>query len=1123
MREIINWLHLTDIHFGLDANSWLWPKSKHELFKDIKSLGEKNGGYDLVFFTGDFSQKAKKEEYEKLNKDLEELWNIFTKIGRTPLLCAVPGNHDLERPDKGTSVVKALTQLWWSDSDIQRQFWQNDTSEYRIAIKNYFANYVEWFSKLAIPKIKMNNGILPGDFSGTFQKDKVKLGIIGLNTSFLQIIDGDFKGKLDVHVAQINSVCGGNPYQWFNEQTASLLLTHHPPSFLAPESLENFRQEIYPPGNFIVHLCGHMHKPEASETREAGAQPRRLRQAPSLFGLEYWGDNKPVQRIHGYNAGQFIFEDDHGIEKLWPRISQTSLSGGWKICPDHKYDLNQDNNMVTNFNFDINENDKIDTSDNEASTLVKNISTGQSTVQNHDLNLLGESPNENTARERLSHCPRFSLNIYGQQHRNIRLQEQAEFENELRKLRYVWVTADWGTGTEEFLASSIDRFRTNDLKPDAFHLRCDEAFDIDRLESMFPQQFGMALPVFCTFVTKLKCSFLVFDDIQPEICIGEQIERLLKMAKAIIDYCPDLYLIFVSRTKPELQQLSIVELRPLDIPDVGTYLKHHPEATSDLQTPEIIEKLYEHSDGLPMHLDRIINALKVSSLPSVLDTDMEILSGNTIISEKKSKALIHAVSIIANASDSPSKRSFRLLKVLSVLQYGETLETLRHFLQTEPFFDTHALQLLKLTLLDAIPLQQTTPHVVIGQSGINGQSAPKILKVPRQVRDYIQSILTEDEREEIVFAGLEKYFGRHWRDGKIKLRGIPIEFRDYLNSGVGNEFYLIYHLINQAIKNRDDFMVKIGAILGIAYANHLKDADRYRDLVTTTGYLIKIIDCAEFPNEYSSLAFLYGEGLRMTDNNEDSVKYLKTSLEVSGAKISKKEKATIWLSIALLKEDDNKNDEAVAAAEEAMKYAEEDSSTSLQALTIITGAITNDSEKKKKLYKIEETARKKKFLTTANNISISLSEEEKDSSKKISLLDEVIKSDEQGYNRARALVAKAGAIKNKDRNINLRPDEIFGLTWAYSYLYTQRFMSMFSKCHEALWKIFESKGNITQLLILFRHSSFLWRIRGEDNKEAEYLKRLSNLNIEEVQKQESSTILLEFRYFNYRVKLVLSK
>src|SRR5262249_52617894 len=167
----------------------------------------------------------------------------------------------------------------------------------------FFANYTEWCSKVSVPTVQATAGTLPGDFSASFTKGTVTLGIIGLNSTFLQVSDGDFKGKLDLHVSQINALCDADPVRWLSGRTATVLLTHHPPSWLAPDALKHFRQEIYPAGRFLAHLCGHQHEPEAFELAEAGAPPRRLRQAPSLFGLDSWNGADPKERIHGYTAG----------------------------------------------------------------------------------------------------------------------------------------------------------------------------------------------------------------------------------------------------------------------------------------------------------------------------------------------------------------------------------------------------------------------------------------------------------------------------------------------------------------------------------------------------------------------------------------------------------------------------------------------------------------------------------------------------------------------------------------------------------------------------------------------------------------------------------------------------
>ncbi len=68
-----------------------------------------------------------------------------------------------------------------------------------------------------------------------------------------------------------------------------------------------------------------------------------------------------------------------------------------------------------------------------------------------------------------------------------------------------------------------------------------------------------------------------------------------------------------------------------------------------------------------MHLDRILRALKVSSLASVLDADLEEGLQSLGTGQETPKAIVHAVSSLFRSEEKRSLRSFRLLKVLTVL------------------------------------------------------------------------------------------------------------------------------------------------------------------------------------------------------------------------------------------------------------------------------------------------------------------------------------------------------------------------------------------------------------------------------------------------------------------------
>ena len=129
---------------------------------------------------------------------------------------------------------------------------------------------------------------------------------------------------------------------------------------------------------------------------------------------------------------------------------------------------------------------------------------------------------------------------------------------------------------------------------------------------------------------------------------------------------------------------------------------------------------------------------------------------------------------------------------------------------------------------------------------------------------------------------------------------------------------------------------------------------------------------------------------------------------------------------------------------------------------------------------------------------------------------------ERSYNQVRAIVSKADAIAKSQTPRELKPQEVTSLVLAYSYLHAQRFGSLFDTCHRVLWQVFEERGETPPMLRLFRHSSFVWRIRGDEQKETDYLKRLSSRDVQSTPPAGASVILLELGYFLKRVKAILS-
>src|SRR5579862_4735216 len=99
--DCFSWLHLTDFHYGLKGQKFLWPNLRKPFLDDLNLLHAKTGPWQAVLFTGDLVQSGKSSEFDDMQREvLDRLWGKLRELGsEDAVLLAVPGNHDLCRPD----------------------------------------------------------------------------------------------------------------------------------------------------------------------------------------------------------------------------------------------------------------------------------------------------------------------------------------------------------------------------------------------------------------------------------------------------------------------------------------------------------------------------------------------------------------------------------------------------------------------------------------------------------------------------------------------------------------------------------------------------------------------------------------------------------------------------------------------------------------------------------------------------------------------------------------------------------------------------------------------------------------------------------------------------------------
>jgi hypothetical protein len=75
-----------------------------------------SGPWDVVIFSGDLTQSGARDEFDKLDEILQELWAQFAALGCSPKLIVLPGNHDISRPAQLKAELR-LMKRWWSEAE----------------------------------------------------------------------------------------------------------------------------------------------------------------------------------------------------------------------------------------------------------------------------------------------------------------------------------------------------------------------------------------------------------------------------------------------------------------------------------------------------------------------------------------------------------------------------------------------------------------------------------------------------------------------------------------------------------------------------------------------------------------------------------------------------------------------------------------------------------------------------------------------------------------------------------------------------------------------------------------------------------------------------------------------
>lgn len=1052
------WLHFSDIHVGMSDYGRLWPRASANLSDDIPRILERCGTFDLIIFSGDLVQKGEAEEYDEFDRVIEEiLGGVADLQGKRPALLTVPGNHDLVRSSSLTPEYLAL-KGYWNNHELQRKIWEKDGEVFLGFVNNSFRNYIEWRNK-SIERgthiAPVVEGFIAGDARYDISTNLGEIAIVGLNSAWLQQSEGDYLGALHVDVNQLLRVTEKNPDRLVRSKSASLLVTHHPASWIRKQGVANWANDINPHGRFDAHLFGHMHSPDAVSISHGGGLARRDIQSASLFGLEYFGNE--FERIQGYAAHRLSIDGREKRLTVWPRRLMGVSSGKMKIVPDSSQDIDEETASYTI----------------RYETDYKPSEIGLTAIDVGNINRLGMDDSVDLS------LIQKDIGEY-KAHSSVRRIEQQACIDALKKDGVVWIAAEWGMGREGFISSirrilNISSNRTYGFDLNGFENR-DEYLD------GFRARYGSSLQKMCEAISNVGASILILDDVESTSdARGEAsfVAAMEDVAETIAQFAQDTLILICSRRAPRSNRFSVSELRALDEADLASYVRNSEIGGEKYAKAEAVSKLYRLTDGVPSRIDTALRDLEITSLEDLASSNPDFaLTGTGMVVEMPRPLEISVVSL-KEASDRFDRRAYDLLTALSLLPKGERLSRIKRFFGVHPVGAAHARALLEKGLID------TSNLIAVGRDVTD--STDKALMVPRIVREFVREQVSQDEERVLDEKAIELYFGPDWRIGDIGKSPTGKRVGEALcdDYEIQNASTLIFRQVRRALALEENGELNKAVRLALSFIYILYQGDHYRGGASLCEDMIEVLkERDDVEDSVTEIRYYYARNLRMIGKRVEAIQVFES---LSGKLQDKNKRQLVEVELCFARQRQGEIDKAREAAKRAIAINPK-SHQALSARAVLAECMENPKERIEELYKLLEEAQKKKADIVANNIRLIIASSSEAKGKKAAELRRGIVNNARRegdyYNFARAIVSLA---RSGER---LFDEEIMYLMESYHYLYNERLYSLFDSCHLALWSVFEERGDIENLLGLFRHSSFIWRLSGRAEKEDEYIRRI---------------------------------
>lgn len=1076
-------LHVSDVQFGRNHRFGRLAQNEvlattfdtlfHRLRADIDLLAAQEIKPQLMVVSGDLAEWGLKSEFEDSLKFLQELC-AHTQIPRTNVIL-VPGNHDVNR---------ALCEGYFKTCEGEGE---KPIAPYWPKWKHYHSLFSRFYE--GIPEISFSEE----EPWTLYEIPELRIAIAATNsTIFESHLEPDHYGWL-----------GDPQLEWFQKRLREyedrrwfrIAVVHHNVDRGAVNDEENlrdaddFKRVLAPYVNLVLH--GHTHK----------------------SGLGWINPNIPILSTGSAALTPSALPPETGNQYQIVRVSNEGFDR-WTRCYNPPRWIGDTSSSPDGSSWHTKQPVTFQLA--EAAFTLQSEDSADATelpLTENSLVDISEPVDQNRIKERLRRLPRFLLAATNQ-HRAVRRQDQETFAEILHRTHTVWLTVDWGLGKDGFLATTLERIGGPEALSEVFRLQCGKANSCDELWEAAEPQLGLSFQEFLAVVTLSPNATLIFDDLPSVIASGTERENFDSKIRPIVDFCPDLRLIFVTRNEPRsVEPKNMLALRPFDPEETLNYLKFHDHRRSGLADSFDIDRVHSWSAGLPMHLDRLLERLPFLPLTSILDEDVPVPTEH--LTEPLPESLRKIVLEISSSSDKKVRQSWRLLKVLTVLRDGETFDSIKRFYRRDPFYVRDIELLMINRLLEGVSISQTATDLrkETYRTTQTGAFQPKLLRVPRQVRDHVNSLISDTDKDEIIRNSMGLFFGPDWAQGKVRLR--TALFKAYGESAIstpGNEHIVARYLLKKALDTGTRTQCERLAQLAYQYCQKLHAADRFRDSLIASAGIVEALRDTTLDKAYVETAVIYAKSLRMTNHEEQAIEVLQEALARGDSFIIDDFRGNIHLYLALAHQDAKRKDEAIASAKQALALVHPTSSDARYANAIVADHTLVGGRRKTRLIQLEREARNVGAWHAANNIALQLARESKLPEESLRWLDTVIRTSKDNYNRARAIVRKATILRSRLRLSEMSSLDQKLLNAAYNYSYGQRIGNLLDSCHEVLWDMATRESLWATLVRLYRFSSLIWRWKGAIAIDTVYLRKLDSLDIGALRRAEGSSVDFELLY-----------